>query len=102
MKRSHGSNAAGSAARPAHLSSAAGGAERPAHPSSDLGSKRQQCAELDKLQAIVAYISSPLKTYTANAQQRSAMEVIRQAKQAGADVINLAFARAMDIDAKQC
>ena len=84
---------------PAHLSSAAGSAERPAHPSSDLENKRQKCAQLDKLQTIVVYISFPLKNYNTNAQQRSAMEVIRQATQTGADVINLAFARIMDIDA---
>ena len=41
-------------------SSAAGGAERPAHPSSDLENKRQKCAQLGKLQTIVAYISFPL------------------------------------------
>ena len=77
-------------------SSAAGGAERPAHPSSDLENKRQKCAQLDKLQTIVAYISFRLQSYTANAQQRSAMEVIRQAK-LHADVINLAFRRTMDL-----
>ena len=64
-----GSNAAGSAERPAHLSSSAGSAERPAHPSSDLAVqlgklhpyKRQKCTQLDKLQTIVAYISFLLK-----------------------------------------
>ena len=100
MKRSFGSLnsiAAGSAERPAHLSSAAGGAEQPAHLSSDLGNKRQRCAQEEKLQTIVTYISFPLKNYNANAQKRSAMEVIRQATQTGADVINLAFARSIDI-----
>ena len=80
-------------------SSAAGGAERPAHPSSDLENKRQKCAQLDKLQTIVVYISFPLKNYNTNAQPQSAMEVIRQATQTGADVINLAFARIKNIDA---
>ena len=101
MKRSSGSSnfiAAGSAERPAHLSSAAGGAEQPAHLSSNLENKRQKCAQEEKLQTIVAYISFPNKNYNANAQRRSAMEVIHQAKQTGADVINLAFARSMDID----
>ena len=102
MKRSSGSSnsiAAGSAERPAHLSSAAGSAEQPAHLSSNLENKRQKCAQEEKLQTIVAYISFPLKNYNTNAQQRSAMEVIHQAKQTGADVINLAFARPMDINA---
>ena len=78
-------------------SSAAGGAERPAHPSSDLENKRQKCAQLDKLQTIVVYISFPLKNYNTNAQQQSAMEVIRPATETGADVINLAFARTANV-----
>ena len=94
-----GSNAAGSAEQPAHLSSAAGGAERPAHPSSDLENKRQKCEQEDELQTMVVYISFPLKNYKTDAQQQSAMEVIRQATETGADVINLAFARIMDVHA---
>ena len=101
MKRCSGSSnliAARSAERHAYHSSAARDTRRPRHLSSDRENKRQKCAQKEKLQTILAYIAYPLKNYNAKAEQRSAMEVIGQAKQAGADVINLAFARSMDIE----
>ena len=89
MKRSPGSS----------KSIAAGSAERPDHFASDPENKRQKRAPEEELLTIVAYISFPLKNYNAKAQHRSAMELIRQAKQTGAEVINIAFARSMDIAA---
>ena len=84
-------------------STTASSAERPDHPSSGPERKRPKSAQKkDKLLTSVAYISFPLKTYEEhkeNKERRCAMEAIREAKQASADVINIAFARAVDINA---
>ena len=96
MKRS-----SGSAARPA-THSGDSSAERPAHHASHVGSKRFKCGQLDKkLFTSVAYLSFPelpRKKFKASEARRCVIDVLKQAKAVDADVINIVFQRAADMD----
>ena len=80
----------GSAARPSDRS-----AERPAHRVSQW---EKRVAVGKKPLTSVAYLKLPAFTETQNAARRCVVGVVRKAKEAGADVINIVFQRAADID----
>ena len=87
-------------------------AARPGHRASRAGSKYPECDDrasqseepgtvIKKLLTSVAYLKLPAfsrKHCAEDAAQRSAIDVVRKAKQAGADIINIVFEKEQDMD----
>ena len=87
-------------------------AARPGHRASRAGSKYPKCDDrasqseepgtvIKKLLTSVAYLKLPAfsrKHCAEDAAQRSAIDVVRKAKQAGADIINIVFEKEQDMD----
>ena len=87
-------------------------AARPGHRASRAGSKYPECDDrasqseepgtvIKKLLTSVAYLKLPAfsrKHCAEDAAKRSAIDVVRKAKQAGADIINIVFEKEQDMD----
>ena len=87
-------------------------AARPGHRASRAGSKYPECDDrasqseepgtvIKKLLTSVAYLKIPAfsrKHCAEDAAKRSAIDVVRKAKQAGADIINIVFEKEQDMD----
>ena len=87
-------------------------AARPGHRASRAASKYPECDDrasqseepgtvIKKLLTSVAYLKLPAfsrKHCAEDAAQRSAIDVVRKAKQAGADIINIVFEKEQDMD----
>ena len=87
-------------------------AARPGHRASRAGSKYPKCDDrasqseepgtvIKKLLTSVAYLKLPAfsrKHCAEDAAKRSAIDVVRKAKQAGADIINIVFEKEQDMD----
>ena len=110
-KHTSGNRPPGSAAQPA-TNCGVSRAERPDHQVSRVGSECLKCDDRasrseeegragKKLLTSVAYLRLPAssrKQCTEDAARRCAIDVVRKAKQAGADIINIVFEREQDMD----
>ena len=110
-KHTSGNRPPGSAAQPA-TNCGVSRAERPDHRASRVGSECLKCDDRasrseeegragKKLLTSVAYLRLPAfsrKQCTEDAARRCAIDVVRKAKQAGADIINIVFEREQDMD----